>query len=65
MCRTKTILIPCPTCRTAIINQCDAKCDRCKEKGLKADRERKAKSVKKSSKVIENYESLATLYEGM
>ena len=62
--KTKTILIQCKTC-TTIINQCDAKCDRCKEKGLKADRERKAKSVKKSSKVIENYESLATLYEGM
>ena len=60
--KTKTILIKCKTC-TTIINQCDAKCDRCKEKGLKADRERKAKSVKKSSKVIENYESMATMYE--
>ena len=61
---TKTILIPCPTCRTTIINQCDAKCDRCKEKGLKADRERKKKAKDtKKDKPIENYESMATLYE--
>ena len=62
---TKTILIKCKTC-TTIINQCDAKCDRCKEKGLKADRERKKKAKDtKKDKPIENYESLATLYEGM
>lgn len=61
----KTILIQCK-CGT-IINAHDVKCDRCKDKLLKAERKRKTNGTnnqKKLNPATENYDRLARLYEG-
>ena len=63
--KTKTILIQCKC--GCIINKSDEKCDLCKIKFKASDKERKAKSYRKSKVKPENEDlsRLATLMEGV
>lgn len=64
--KTKTILIQCK-CKKVTINKSDEKCDLCKIKFKVSDKERKAKSYRKSKVKPENEDlsRLAAMYEGV